>query len=171
VDREKLIALRAAIDVVLGWPDSVRDEVARWFAEKTNAPTAEPPAVKPNGLAAAPPSPPARSPQRRAGKPNKAAAVDLVAALRAGPGLSARALAAKLRIARATVGDRLHRLAGEGVVEQDAAGRWFARETIEAAPVAVAAVAAAPAPSAKWVKPIGQYGRHETNALESSRFG
>ena len=31
VDRAELGALRDAIDTILSWPDSVRDQIARWL--------------------------------------------------------------------------------------------------------------------------------------------
>jgi hypothetical protein len=41
MNREELSALRSAIDIVLTWPDSVRDQVAAWLT---------PVAPKGNGL-------------------------------------------------------------------------------------------------------------------------
>jgi hypothetical protein len=46
MNREVLVALRAAIDTVLTWPDDVRAEMARWLT---------PEAAKPNGRENLPP--------------------------------------------------------------------------------------------------------------------
>jgi hypothetical protein len=78
MDKDELIALRAAIDELLAWPDQVRDQVARWLAP--------PKAAKPNGRDPHPPPmaatgtvletksfPPRRSPTPYAGKARHAA--------------------------------------------------------------------------------------------------
>jgi hypothetical protein len=181
MDREGLIALRSAIDMVLTWPDSVRVEMTRWLA---SAP------AKPNGrdaAAVAAVTPPlvaeTLTAQPRPGKPHrgkphrgKHAAADertLLEAVRDNPGAGERALAAMVGRSRSVVGERLRRLAAHGAIEKDANGHWRVKETIPAmAPAPVPTPAPAPAPDASkakpskeaWIKPISDYGRSETNA-------
>ena len=40
MDRAELGALRDAIDTILSWPDSVRDQIAQWLQTDAQSPTA-----------------------------------------------------------------------------------------------------------------------------------
>jgi hypothetical protein len=117
VNREELAALRDALDAVLTWPDSGRIELARWLMPEAATPGNGPDTHPPPGAAT-----PAKA------RPSEALAKDkeqkLLAAIQANPGLSATALARASAAAKATVQDRLKRLAARGAIEQDAGGRW-----------------------------------------------
>ena len=137
MNRDELTALRNAIDVVLVWPDAVRDQVAAWLApeairEAGNGVDRDPPTASPadNGSGRIPESHPHRPAphvgKTRHGRSSTAAKTDerLLEALRDAPGLSAVKLAAAVRINRSTVGERLRELAGRELVETDDDGRW-----------------------------------------------
>jgi hypothetical protein len=119
---DELVALRDALDVVLALPDSLRKLLAQWLT---------PAAAKPNGDDPRPPvpTPPPRavkvSAARRAEPTSaKTAERELIAAMRAYPGLSVIALANAAGSSRSATGERLRRLAARGLVEKDATGRW-----------------------------------------------
>jgi hypothetical protein len=104
VDRAELGALRDAIDTILNWPDSVRDQIAQWLQTDVSKPNG----VDPGRLSRY------RSNRRGGCKP--------------GAGESAareRALWAKTtRCDKSAVSMRLGRLAKRGLVERDGNGRW-----------------------------------------------
>jgi hypothetical protein len=137
MDREELSALRNAIDTVLTWPDSVRNEVARWLTPQGAKPNGRghdpPPFASPENLSGKTESfSPSRSPTPYAGKARpgappisaKAAEQRLLTAMRKNPGLTVIALAKAAGAGRSATGDRLRRLAASGEIEKDAAGRW-----------------------------------------------
>jgi DNA-binding transcriptional ArsR family regulator len=126
MNREHLAVLRGAIDTILDWPDSVRDQIAQWLAPaKPNGHDPHPPNGKdlPPIASLSPRSTPHAGKTRHGRSP---ADTDerLLAALRDTPGLSAVKLAAAVRTNRSTVGDRLRELAGRELVEKDDDGRW-----------------------------------------------
>jgi hypothetical protein len=118
VNRAELGALRDAIDTILSWPDSVRDQIARWLQKD---------ASKPNGGAPARPSP-SRSNRRHGSKSGvqEASARDqtLVEAMRGDPEAGVVQWAKATRCDKSTVSMRLGRLAKRGVVDRDGNGRW-----------------------------------------------
>jgi DNA-binding transcriptional ArsR family regulator len=122
MDREELTALRDAIDTLLTWPDSVREQMARWLARE---------AAKPgNGLDHDPPPMASASRLTPAARPTKGTAGErkLLAAMEASPGASANALAKAAGLSRSTTAERLRRLSANGAIEKDGDGRWRAVE-------------------------------------------
>lgn len=119
MNRTELAALRDAIDMLLAWPECVREQMARWLA---------PEALKPNGDDPSPPvlTPPPRPAKARPAKPTPAQAAEqrLLAAMRDNPNSSVAALANAANASRSATGERLRRLSEAGVVEKDNAGRW-----------------------------------------------
>jgi hypothetical protein len=117
VNRAELGALRDAIDTILKWPDSVRDQIAQWL--QTDA--------QPNG---ADPGRLSRSPsnRRRGFKPGveESAAREraLLEAMRDDPEAGVVQWAKTTRCDKSAVSMRLGRLAKRGVVERDGNGRW-----------------------------------------------
>jgi hypothetical protein len=118
VNRAELGALRDAIDAILSWPDSVRDQIAQWL--RTDA-------SKPNG---ADPGRLSRShsSRRRGYKPGgeESAAREraLLEAMRDHPEAGVVQWAKTTRCDKSAVSMRLGRLAQRGVVERDGNGRW-----------------------------------------------
>jgi hypothetical protein len=116
VDRAELGALRDAIDTILNWPDSVRDQIAQWLQTDASKPNR----ADPTRLSRS------RSNLRHGLKPGveEAAAREraLLEAMRDDPE------AGVVQWAKATrcdaVSMRLGRLAKRGVVERDGNGRW-----------------------------------------------
>jgi hypothetical protein len=118
VNRAELGALRDAIDTILNWPESVRDQIAQWL--QTDA-------SKPNG--AGPGRRSSYSSNRRGGfKPgvDEAAAREraLLEAMRDDPEAGVVQWAKTTRCDKSAVSMRLGRLAQRGVVERDGNGRW-----------------------------------------------
>jgi hypothetical protein len=92
--------------------------------------------VKPNGHVPHPPV--ALSPRLPKGPPFNARVADrrLLAAMRDNPGLSVAALANAAGSSRTAIGERLRRLAAQGAIEKDPAGRWRLKaEETEARPM------------------------------------
>jgi hypothetical protein len=119
VNREELVALRDIIDLALRLPADVRIQVAAWLAPEA--------APRPgNGLDHDAPLIASTPRPTHAAKPARAPAGErrLLAAMESNPGASANALAKAAGSARATVGDQLRRLNAQGLIEQDAGGRW-----------------------------------------------
>jgi hypothetical protein len=118
VNRAELGALRDAIDAILSWPDSVRDQIAQWL--QTDA-------SKPNGAS---PGRLSRSGSNRRGgfKPGveEAAARERapLEAMRDEPEAGVVQWAKTIRCDKSAVSMRLGRLAKRGVVERDGNGRW-----------------------------------------------
>jgi hypothetical protein len=124
VDREELVALRDVIDAMLRLPDAVRSAIARWFAPQLVKPNGHD--VASNALAATPkasePEPTPRhevsASARSRGKavdPAKAAERPLVVAMGLNPGASVNTLAKATGATRSTTGERLRRLATQGL--------------------------------------------------------
>jgi hypothetical protein len=118
VNRAELGALRDAIDTILTWPESVRDQIAQWLQAD---------AVKPNG---ADPGRLSRSrSNRRVGfKPDagESAAREraLLEAMRDDPEAGVVQWAKATHCDKSATSLRLGRLAKRGVVERDGNGRW-----------------------------------------------
>jgi hypothetical protein len=118
LNRADLGALRDAIDTILSWPDSVRNQIAQWL--QTDGP-------KPNGgdLGRLSRS---RSNRRHGSKPgvHEASAREqaLLEAMRDHPEAGVVQWAKATRCDKSAVSMRLGRLAKRGVVERDGDGRW-----------------------------------------------
>ena len=117
MNRVELGALRDAIDTILSWPDSVRDQIAQWLQTK---------ASKPNR---ADPGRLSRSRSNRRGyKPGveESAAREraLLEAMRNHPEAGVVQWANATHCDRSGVSMRLGRLAKRGAVERDGNGRW-----------------------------------------------
>ena len=118
MDRAELGALRDAIDTILNWPDSVRDQIAQWLQTDASKPKGadagqlshsrsnRPPGFKPGvGESAA---------RERA----------LLEAMRDDPEAGVVQWAKTTRCDKSAVSMRLGRLAKRGLVERDGNGRW-----------------------------------------------
>ena len=118
MNRAELGALRDAIDTILRWPDSVRDQIAQWLQTDTS---------NPNGGDPARPSR-SRSNRRHGSKPavQEAAAREqaLLEAMRDHPEAGVVQWAKATHCDKSAVSMRLGRLAKRGVVERDGNGRW-----------------------------------------------
>ena len=118
MNRAELGALRDAIDMVLGWPDSVRHQIAKWL--QTDA-------ANPNGDG------PGRLSRSRSNRPpgfkpgvGESAAREraLLEAMRDDPEAGVVQWAKTTRCDKSAVSMRLGRLAKRGLVERDGNGRW-----------------------------------------------
>ena len=118
MDRAELGALRDAIDTILTWPDSVRDQIAQWLQTDVS---------KPNGTG------PGRSSRSHSKRPpgfkpgvGESAAREraLLEAMRDEPEAGVVQWAKTTRCDKSGVSMRLGRLAKRGVVERDGDGRW-----------------------------------------------
>ena len=118
MDRAELGALRDAIDTILNWPDSVRDQIAQWL--QTDA--SKPKGAGPGQLSLS------RSNRRRGFKPSaeESAAREraLLEAMRDHPEAGVVQRAKATCCDKSAVSMRLGRLAKRGVVERDGNGRW-----------------------------------------------
>jgi hypothetical protein len=118
VDRAELGALRDAIDTVLTWPDSVRDQIAQWLQADASKPTR----ADPGRLSRS------RSNRQRGFKSGveESAAREraLLEAMRDDPEAGVAQWAKTTRCDKSAVSMRLGRLARRGVVERDSEGRW-----------------------------------------------
>ena len=118
MNRAELGALRDAIDTILTWPDSVRDQIAHWL--QTDA-------SNPNG---ADPGPLSRSRSNRPPgfKPSVGESAGreraLLEAMRNDPEAGVVQWAKATLCDKNSVSMRLGRLAKRGVVERDGSGRW-----------------------------------------------
>jgi predicted Rossmann fold nucleotide-binding protein DprA/Smf involved in DNA uptake len=117
MNRAELVALREAIDTILGWPDAVRDQVARWLnAEKD----------KPNGLdRARPQKPNGAGHDRRQSIDARIAERKLLAVMTENPAGCAE-LARLVKAKGTSTLERLKRLQGQGRVEKTSEG-WRLR--------------------------------------------
>jgi hypothetical protein len=117
VNRAELGALRDAIDTILSWPDSVRDQIAQWLQTDASKPNS----ADPGRLSSS------RS-NRRGFKPGveEAAAREwaLLEAMRDDPEAGVVQWAKTTRCDKSAVSMRMGRLAKRGVVERDGNGRW-----------------------------------------------
>jgi hypothetical protein len=118
VDRAELGALRDAIDTILTWPDSVRDQIAQWLQTDVS---------KPNH------ADPGRLSRSRSNRPlgfkpgvGESAAREqaLLEAMRDDPEAGVVQWAKTTRSDKSAVSMRLGRLAKRGLVERDGNGRW-----------------------------------------------
>ncbi len=134
MDRTELVALRDAIDTILAWPESVRDQVARWIApngaladetvsENNGAKYSPAPngAPRPNGHDRRPPRQAKARPQNKFN--TRTAELKLLEALQRSAG-SVSALAKAAGASKSSTGERLRGLASRGVVTKDSAGHW-----------------------------------------------
>jgi hypothetical protein len=118
VNLAELGALRDAIDTILSWPDSVRDQIGQWL--QTGA-------SKPDGAGTGRLSR-SRSNKSRGFKPSvgESAAREqaLLEAMRDHPEAGVVQWAKATRCDKSAVSMRLGRLAKRGAVERDHNGRW-----------------------------------------------
>jgi hypothetical protein len=118
VDRAELGALRDAIDTILTWPDSVRDQIAQWLQTDASTPKGADP-----GQLSRPRS--NRPPGLKPGVGESAAREQaLLEAMRDDPEAGVVQWARTTRCDKSSVSMRLGRLAKRGVVERDGNGRW-----------------------------------------------
>jgi hypothetical protein len=116
VNRAELGALRDAIDTILNWPDSVRDQIARWL--QTDA-------SKPNRADRG--TPRSRFSRQRGFMPSVESAAReqaLLEAMRDQPEAGVVQWAKATHCDKSAVSMRLGRLAKRGVAERDGEGRW-----------------------------------------------
>jgi hypothetical protein len=118
VDRAELGALRDAIDTILNWPDSVRDQIAQWLQTDASNPSG----AGPGRLSRY------HSNRRGGCKPGVEEAAGreqaLLEAMRDDPEAGVVQWAKTTRCDKSAVSMRLGRLAKRGVVERDGNGRW-----------------------------------------------
>jgi hypothetical protein len=118
VDRAELGALRDAIDTILSWPDSVRDQIAQWLQMDRSKPNGADPGQLSHS----------RSNRHHGFKPSAEESATreraLLEAMRAHPEAGAVHLAKAARCDKSSVSMRLGRLAKRGLVERDGNGRW-----------------------------------------------
>jgi hypothetical protein len=118
VNRVELGVLRDAIDTILGWPDSVRGQVAQWLQTDLSKPKGADPGQLSHS----------RFNRRRGFKPSagESAAREqaLLDAMRDDPEAGVVQWAKTTRCDKSSVSMRLGRLAKRGLVERDGNGRW-----------------------------------------------
>ena len=118
MNRPELGALRDAIDTILTWPDSVRDQIAQWLQTDVS---------KPNCADAGPLSR-SRSNRPPGFKPSPEELVvrerALLEAMHDDPEAGVVQWAKTTRCDKSSVSMRLGRLAKRGLVERDGNGRW-----------------------------------------------
>ena len=118
MDRAELGALRDAIDTILTWPDSVRDQIAQWLQTDVSKPNCADPGPLSRSRSNRPPGfkP---SAEESAGRERA-----LLEAMRDDPEAGVVQWAKTTRCDKSSVSMRLGRLAKRGVVERDVNGRW-----------------------------------------------
>ena len=118
MDRAELGALRDAINTILEWPDSVRDQIAQWLQTDVSNPNR----ADPGRLSRS------RSNRRPGSKPSveevSAREQALLEAMRDDPEAGVVQWAKTTRCDKSAVSMRLGRLAKRGLVERDGNGRW-----------------------------------------------
>ena len=118
MNRVELGALRDAIDTILAWPDSVRDQIARWLQTDASKPNCADPGQLSH----------ARSNRRRGFKPSAEESATrergLLEAMRDHPEAGVVQWAKATRCDKSAVSMRLGRLAKRGLVERHGDGRW-----------------------------------------------
>ena len=118
MNRAELGALRDAIDTILNWPDSVRDQIAQWL--QTDA--SKPKGADPDQLSHSRSN---RPPGFKPGVGESAAREQaLLEAMRDDPEAGVVQWAKTTRCDKSSVSMRLGRLAKRGLVERDGNGRW-----------------------------------------------
>ena len=118
MDRAELGALRDAIDTILTWPDSVRDQIAQWLQTDVSKPNRADPGRLSRSRSNRPPGfkP---SAEESAGREQA-----LLEAMRDDPEAGVVQWAKTTRCDNSAVSMRLGRLAKRGLVERDGSGRW-----------------------------------------------
>ena len=118
MNRPELGALRDAIDTILTWPDSVRDQIAQWLQTDVANPNCAGPGRLSRSRSNRPPgfkpSPEELVVRERA----------LLEAMHDDPEAGVVQWAKTTRCDKSAVSMRLGRLAKRGVVERDGNGRW-----------------------------------------------
>jgi hypothetical protein len=118
VDRAELGALRDAIDTILNWPDSVRDQIAQWLQTNVSKPNRADPGRLSRSHSNRPPG----------FKPGVGESAGreraLLEAMRDDPEVGVVHWAKATGCDRSVVSMRLGRLAKRGLVERDGNGRW-----------------------------------------------
>ena len=118
MDRAELGALRDAIDTILNWPDSVRDQIAQWLQTDASKPNRADPGRLSRSLSNRPPG-------FKPGVGESAAREHaLLEAMRDDPEAGVVQWAKTTRCDKSGVSMRLGRLAKRGLVERDGNGRW-----------------------------------------------
>jgi hypothetical protein len=118
VDRAELGALRDAIDTILTWPDSVRDQIAQWLQTDVSKPNHADPGRLSRSRSNRPPG-------FKPGVGESAAREQaLLEAMRDDPEAGVVQWAKTTRSDKSAVSMRLGRLAKRGLVERDGNGRW-----------------------------------------------
>lgn len=118
MDRAELGALRDAIDTILTWPDSVRDQIAQWLQMDASKPNRAGPGRLSRSRSSRPPS-------FKPGVGESAAReLALLEAMRDHPEAGVVQWAKATRCDKSAVSMRLGRLAKRGTVERDGSGRW-----------------------------------------------
>ena len=118
MDRAELGALRDAIDTILNWPDSVRDQIAQWLqTDASNFNRADPGPLSRSRSNRPPGFKP--SVQESAGREQA-----LLEAMRDDPEAGVVQWAKATRCDKSAVSMRLGRLAKRGIVERDGNGCW-----------------------------------------------
>ena len=117
MDRAELGALRDAIDTLLNWPDSVRDQIARWLQTGVSKPNSADSGYLSRSRCNGPPG--FKPSVESAGRERA-----LLEAMRDDPEAGVVQWAKTTRCDKSAVSMRLGRLAKRGVVERDGNGRW-----------------------------------------------
>jgi hypothetical protein len=118
VDRIELGALRDAIDTILNWPDSVRDQIAQWLQTGVSKPNRADPSYLSRSNSD-------RPPRFKPGVGESAGRERaLLEAMRDDPEAGVVQWAKTTRCDKSAVSMRLGRLAKRGIVERDGNGRW-----------------------------------------------
>jgi hypothetical protein len=118
VNRAELGALRDAIDTILTWPDSVRDQIPQWLQTDVSKPNCADPGPLSRSRSNRPPGfkP---SAEESAGRERA-----LLEAMRDDPEAGVVQWAKTTRCDKSAVSMRLGRLAKRGLVARDGNGRW-----------------------------------------------
>ena len=118
MNRAELGALRDAIDTILTWPDSVRDQIAKWLQTDVSKPNCADPGPLSRSRSNRPPGfkP---SAEESAGRERA-----LLEAMRDDPEAGVVQWAKTTRCDKSSVSMRLGRLAKRGLVARDGNGRW-----------------------------------------------
>ena len=118
MNRAELGALRDAIATILNWPDSVRDQIARWLQTDASKPKGADPGQLSHSRSNRPPG-------LKPGVGESAAReCALLEAMRADPEAGVVQWAKTTRCDKSAVSMRLGRLAKRGLVERDGNARW-----------------------------------------------
>ena len=118
MDRAELGALRDAIDTILTWPDSVRDQIAQWLQTEASRPKGADPGQLSYSRSNRPPG------FKPGARESAAREQALVEAMRDDPEAGVVQWAKTTRCDKSAVSMRLGRLAKRGIVERDGNARW-----------------------------------------------